>query len=86
MMDSLASNQQSPLIKEAVPFKASYACIDEANKAVYVLQITNNACDMLKIQGLDSAPIGVYEDALQNLVHVITDDHLNVYTYNRRSK
>ena len=41
---------------------------------------------MLKAQGLDSRPIGVYEDTLQNLVHVVTERNLNVYTYNQLSK
>jgi len=41
---------------------------------------------MLKLHGLDSAPIGIYQDALQSIVHVITEKNLNVYTYNKRSK
>jgi hypothetical protein len=41
---------------------------------------------MMKINGLDSAPIGVYEDVLSNNVHVITNKDLNVYSYNKRSK
>jgi hypothetical protein len=40
----------------------------------------------MQINGLDSRPIGVYEDALQNLIHVVTNQNLNVYSYNKRSK
>ena len=29
---------------------------------------------MLKLHGLDSAPIGIYQDALQSVVHVITEN------------
>lgn len=41
---------------------------------------------MLKMQGLDSAPIGVYEDVLQNLVHAVTSEQLSVYTFSRGGK
>lgn len=47
-----------------MPFKSHYACIDDTSFAAYVLSIENNKCDLIKIQGLDSQPIGVYEDAL----------------------
>ena len=86
MADSLASSQQTPLLAELMPFRASYACLDTEHDAMYILQIQNGQCKMLKIHGLDSTPIGVYEDALQNVVHVITEKDLNVYSYNKRSK
>ena len=86
MTDSLASSQQSPLLAELMPFRASYACLDTEHDAMYILQIQNGQCEVLKIHGLDSTPIGVYEDALQNVVHVITEKDLNVYSYNKRSK
>ena len=41
---------------------------------------------MIQIHCLDSKPIGVYEDAVQGIIHVVTDDHLNVYSYSKRSK
>lgn len=54
---------------------------------MYLLTITkSNQCDMMTIQGLDSTPIGVYDDVLQNFVHVVTSENLNVYTFNKRSR
>lgn len=84
--DIEGATRQSPLLQELLPFRASYACIDTHQFAVYVLQIQNAGCEVLKAQGLDSKPIGVYEDALQNLVHVVTERNLNVYTYHQVSK
>ena len=69
-----------------MPFKSSYACLDLEQNAVYLLSIQNNFFDVLKINGLDSAPVGVYEDVMSNTVHVITEKDLNVYSYNKRSK
>lgn len=69
-----------------MPGKAAYACLDSESKAAYVLSIDNASCDLLKVIGLDSAPIGVYEDCLQNVIHVVTEAHLNVFSYNKRSK
>ena len=82
----LASSMQQPILNEQMPFKTSYACLDNSSNAAYVLTITNGGCDILKVQGLDSPIIGVYEDIIQNVVHVITEANLNVYSYNKRSK
>jgi len=60
--------------------------LDTEHHAVYILQVQNAKWDVLKVHGLDSTPIGVYEDALQNVVHVITWKNLNIYSYNKRSK
>lgn len=63
----------SPLMNELMPFKSSYGCIDETENSVYILSILkDNTCDMINIHGMDSTPIGIYEDALQNFIHVIT--------------
>ena len=82
----MAVSNQQPILHELMPYKARYACIDSESFAAYVLSIENNRCDVLKIQGLDSAPAGVYEDALQGLIHVITEDNLSVFTYSRGAK
>lgn len=69
-----------------MPFKAKFACLDSSSHAAYILSIESNICDLLKIQGLDSEPIGVYEDILQGIIHVITNAELCVFTYSRGSK
>lgn len=47
-----------------MPFKSSYACLDLEQNAAYIISIQNQQLDMLKVIGLDSAPIGIYEDVL----------------------
>lgn len=86
MAETLAQSNQQPICNELMPFKARYACLDSESFAAYVLTIDGQNVDLLKLQGLDSAPIGVYEDVLQNLVHVITSEQLSVYTFSRGGK
>ena len=88
LADTFASSLQQPIINELMPFKASYACFDCESNAVHILSISDKekSCEVFKISGLDSNPIAVYEDVLQNIVHVITDKNVNVFTYNKRSK
>lgn len=84
--ETLAQSNQQPILNEQMPYKARYACLDTESFAAYVLTIEGGHVDVLKMQGLDSAPIGVYEDILQNLVHVVTSQHLCAYTFSRGGK
>ena len=38
-----------------------------------MISIDGEYCDILRAVGLDSAPIGIYEDALQNTIHIVTE-------------
>lgn len=51
-----------------------------------ILSINFNDCDLMKCGGLDSEPIGVYEDVVQSLIHIVTAKELNVYTFSKRTK
>jgi DNA-binding beta-propeller fold protein YncE len=84
--DPLVAQQQSPLLSEFLPFKSSFSLIDRQNNQVILLQINPSGCQIMLCSGLDSEPIGVYEDPVQSLVHVVTSSNLNVFTFSRRTK
>lgn len=64
MAETLAQSHQQPILSELMPYKARYACLDAESFAAYVVTIEGAHVDVLKMQGLDSAPIAVYEDIL----------------------
>ena len=77
---------QQSILNELMPFRVSFACLDIQTNSAVLLTINGKVIDVLKATGLDSSPIAVYEDVLKSLFHVITEKHMNCYTYHKRSK